>query len=482
MTERREEADTRHVPRFPSARVGLAVDAEARALPHEEMYTSPRVSRLVREALLSAGLGKNDPLRPLADIIHPGDSVLLKPNWVLHENEGDGGIACLYTHPEFILAALREVLAAGAERVVLGDAPIQSCDWDRLVTEDLRGRIQDVSSRFDASVSIVDFRRTTLSRRFGIDHVDTDRRASEQYVLFDLGNDSMLEEISTDESRFRVGDYNPDELAKTHRPGVHQYLMCREAFEVDVVLSLPKLKTHCKVGLTGALKNLVGLNGNKDYLPHHRSGGSERGGDCYPGTSRAKELAEFLEDTANRRLGHTDHALWRHFGRVAKLAARGSRYRMAAAWHGNDTCWRMVLDLNRALAYGRADGELCDEPQRRLYSLTDAIVCGQGDGPLRPNPLAVGAVTFGESPIAAEIVHAALLGLDAHRMRLIREASKPFRWLLASGPVEPETHMNGRVLSVEKVADAYGVAAEPARGWIGQIERVERSHSKLAAG
>ena len=82
----------------------------------------------------------------------------------------------------------------------------------------------------------------------------------------------------------------------------HQYLLCREAFDADVVISLPKLKMHSKAGLTGALKNLVGLNGNKDFLPHYRFGGSAKNGDCYEGWSLGRELSERFEDLANRRL------------------------------------------------------------------------------------------------------------------------------------------------------------------------------------
>jgi len=35
------------------------------------------------------------------------------------------------------------------------------------------------------------------------------------------------------------------------------------------------LKLHRKAGITCALKNLIGINGNKEYLPHHRLGGSQ---------------------------------------------------------------------------------------------------------------------------------------------------------------------------------------------------------------
>ena len=66
--------------------------------------------------------------------------------------------------------------------------------------------------------------------------------------------------------------------------------------EADVIINLPKLKTHQKAGITCALKNLIGINGNKEYLPHHRIGGFELGGDCYPGSSDLKRALEFIHD------------------------------------------------------------------------------------------------------------------------------------------------------------------------------------------
>ena len=88
-------------------------------------------------------LGKKNPDAPLLDIISPGMTVLLKPNWVLHENEGGQGMECLITHREFILSALQEVVKPRPKRIMIGDAPIQGCQWDRIITSDF---IQDVQN------------------------------------------------------------------------------------------------------------------------------------------------------------------------------------------------------------------------------------------------------------------------------------------------------------------------------------------------
>lgn len=433
-------------------------------------YEAGRVERLVADALRFGGLGSDDPTAPLRDLVAPGQTVLLKPNWVLHYNQGSGGMECMVTHPAVIRAVLREVLAARPGRVILGDAPVQSCDFDALVPATFRSELQAMAGAARVPLEIIDFRRTVLADGTPAGRIADDVRPLDRYALFDLAGDSLLEEITTEEARFRVGDYSPEGLARTHAPGRHQYLLCREAFEADVVLSLPKLKTHRKAGITGALKNLVGLNGNKDYLPHHRYGGSDRGGDCYPGASRGKELAEWLDDQANYRLGRPGYGVLRNSARAVRLLAGGSGGRMRGSWWGNGTAWRMVLDLNRILAYGTADGRMRDVRQRTLYSLTDAIICGQGDGPLHADPHLVGAVTFSGDPVAAERAHATLLGFDPDRIPLVARAADQVRWPLQAPGTETVHVVEGEGASLADIAERWAVAARPATGWAGAIE------------
>jgi uncharacterized protein (DUF362 family) len=464
------------------SRVGLARLRETgSSLQAAELYAPGITSRLIREALGAAGLGMSDPNAPLADLITPGMTVLLKPNWVLHKNIGGHGTACMVTHPAFLLEVLREVARARPGRVVIGDAPISTCEWNQILTPEFRVRMEALASASDVQLEFVDFRRTTALTDCVGNGFRTEIRDESRYVRFDLTTSSLLEPVSHPGGRFRITNYDPRILSKTHAPGRHQYLLCREAFEADVILSLPKLKTHCKAGLTGALKNLVGLNGNKENLPHHRVGGTAWGGDCYRGLAPRKRLAEFCLDHANRLIGQPGYevwhrlafARWRGFGAFDSLGVEG-------AWHGNDTVWRMVLDLNRILLYGRTDGTMADDPQRRLYSLTDAIICGEGEGPLAPRPRTLGAVTFASSAPAADAVHAILLGFDPQRIALVRESFGNFRWPLGGDIGEVRAVLGDVQFSLDELADNHPIDALPPRGWIGHIER--RSRSQMLSG
>jgi hypothetical protein len=226
-------------------------------------------------------------------------------------------------------------------------------------------------------------------------------------------------------------------MARTHAPGKHQYLIAREVLEADVIVNLPKLKTHKKAGVTCALKNLIGINGNKEYLPHHRVGGARQGGDCYPGGSRVKRALEYSLDRQNMAESFAAARLWSdiavNLDRAARLTVDGLG--VEGSWSGNDTIWRTCLDLNRILLYGTADGAMAADPQRRVFHIVDAVVAGHGDGPLSPQPLGLGMILAGQNAPAVDWVGAALLGYDPSRIPVVREAFGKFSWPLTSSGV-----------------------------------------------
>jgi uncharacterized protein (DUF362 family) len=372
---------------------------------------------------------------PLAGVIPPGARVLVKPNWVSHENQGTGGFEPLVTHGSLVRAVAGAALRAGAGRVLVGDAPLQGCDFPELLRRSgLEGWGEALAAREPRFAGVEDFRRTRSVVRGGVREAREEERPLEAFVLFDLAGESLLEPVTGARADFRVTQYDPRLMARTHAPGRHRYLVAREAIEADVVINLPKLKTHKKAGVTCALKNLIGINGNKEFLPHHRVGGAAAGGDCYPGGSRIKRALEHALDLQNTT---RSPAAARALGGVARVldfaAVRGGdRLGVEGSWSGNDTIWRTCLDLNRILLYGTADGTLDDAPRRRVVHLVDAVVAGQGDGPLSPDPLPLGLLLGAESAAAMDRVAALLLGYDPARIPVSREAFGRFRWPLAA--------------------------------------------------
>jgi uncharacterized protein (DUF362 family) len=383
----------------------------------------------------AGALGWTDMSRgPLAMVIPAGCRLTIKPNLVNHDNQAPYGIEPLITHRHIIDAAFRAARLAGAAEIVVGDAPIQSCDFARMLqSAGLDDWSREAREDFPSLTGIQDFRRTVSAINHGVRHASENVLSTDQFTLFDLGTSSMLEPVTDHRGSFRVTCYNPEFLQRTHAPGRHQYLVARDVLLADVVINLPKLKMHKKAGITGALKNVVGINGNKEFLPHHRAGGSGAGGDCYPGTNNIKAMQEYVFDHQNSTTSPTAAMLWQsvNAGLSSILRLRQDRLGTEGSWSGNDTVWRMCLDLNRVLLYGRPDGSMADVPQRSVIHFVDAVIAGQGDGPLAPEPLPLGLLLLGRNAPAVDWVGALLLGYDPHKIPLTRNAFDVSPWPLA---------------------------------------------------
>ena len=139
-------------------------------------------------------------------------------------------------------------------------------------------------------------------------------------------------------------------------------------------------------------------------------------------------------------------------------------------WYGNDTVWRMVVDLNRVLLYADAEGAVHDKPQRRVFSVVDGIVGGEGNGPLDPVAKDAGVVVMGINPVAVDVACARLMGLDYHRLpvlyRAFDEHPLPLIRFASSDVVLQcsERRFTGPVCLVE------GLNFLPHFGWRGHVE------------
>ena len=450
------------------------VDDRFPELPGLEPTSSAVALRsLFVEAGLDAEHQGTPAWNPLSALLEPGMNVVVKPNWVSHHNQHGAGLDCLITHPSLLDVLCRYILKTRPGRLTIGDAPVQGCDFAQMMAVSRTAGILARLPAGDSLIAVKDFRLVTLDDDPQRTVHKSQSRTEADYVRFDLAGDSLLEPITTDEAPFRVTMYDPRALDETHRRGRHRYLVARELVEADVVFNVPKLKTHKKAGITGALKNLVGINGHKAYLPHHRKGGAARGGDAYPGGSLWKAFAEQAYDTANRLAGgRAKAALFRSAALLERAGdGGGERAGVEGAWHGNDTVWRMSLDLQRLLRYGRVDGTMGDEPAREILTVTDAIVAGEGEGPLAPAPHPLGLLTLGASPAAVEWIHAGLMGFDPRRIPIVAHAFDRFRFPLAPcAPDDIVVRSGGAALTFDAACHAFGAQFTPPSGWRGHCE------------
>jgi len=244
--------------------------------------------------------------------------------------------------------------------------------------------------------------------------------------------------------------------------------------DADVFINLPKLKTHKKVGLTCALKNLVGINANKNWLPHHTEGTPDQGGDQFPQSTGKARLEQAWMGTAKRWLNNRP-GLSRLFVPVKKAGRLffGDTQKVVRSgnWHGNNTCWRMVLDLNKCLLYFDGTGERRREPPRYL-ALVDGIIGGEGNGPMSPDPKPAGVVIAGTHPVAVDCVAATLMGFEWDKIPLLANSFK----MSALG----FTHFDPKDIAITSNRPAWNggvsqieptVQFRPHFGWAGAIER-----------
>lgn len=349
--------------------------------------------------------------------------VLLKPNWVRHDKK-EIDYYCLTTNENFIIAFLEIIFQMKPLTVLIGDAPIQGCDWSKLISDSFLNKVKHLSEKYKTDVLIKDFRRVVFDQ--DANNLTVEKNPIDEYLIFDVGHMSYLESVTDNNNTFRVTVYNPDRFKESHLPGMHKYCITKELFDADVIISMPKLKTHQKTGITAALKNIVGFNGDKDFLPHHRIGGVGMGGDCYPGKSRLRYWAELALDNANRNKGNYKYGFWSKLGSILwKLSFPDKVHTLEAGWYGNDTTWRMVMDLNLIVMYGAKDGRIKDSQQRKFYSLCDGIIGGQGNGPLNPEPLELGVITFTNASVLNDLCSGILMGMEVDRIPLL-VASKDF--------------------------------------------------------
>src|SRR5690242_19007708 len=113
---------------------GLALaEAPARAYA-EDTGVDSLIARAV--ARVAAELGCSVAEKgPFGALIQPGARVLLKPNWVLHHNQGPGGMEPMITHHSVIKAVVHAVLQADPAEVIVGHTQIQTCDFEQLLAE-----------------------------------------------------------------------------------------------------------------------------------------------------------------------------------------------------------------------------------------------------------------------------------------------------------------------------------------------------------
>ncbi|MBI5383775.1 MAG: DUF362 domain-containing protein [Verrucomicrobia bacterium] len=446
--------------------------------PANEVYAGVR--ELFRLLGMDAAHYGSPSWNPLGEIVKPGDKVVLKPNliWHAHRYRPDE-FEQVITHGSIVRAVLDYVLIAlqGRGEICVADGPQLDADWNLIMARTGLGQLCAwYSARTEIPIRLLDLRDTWEDVRgevlYGTTPLPGDPAGS---VEINLGARSRLADHHG-AGRYYGATYDQAETNFHHSGGRHEYRLSRTVAAADVLINLPKMKTHKKTGVTLCLKNLVGINTGRNWLPHHTDGAPGDGGDQFP-VATAKNTSErkgirFLE---NLTMVHP--ALGAPIYRLAKTVARPiwghTRETIRSGnWHGNDTAWRMVQDINRALFF--SDGSTFPTPRpKRFFAVVDGVVAGDSDGPAAPDRKETALLVAGFNPVAVDCVAVRLMGFDPMKLAVLRESFAP-----SDLPLAPFAYEEIQVAShrpewqgrLRDLADEHTFHFQPHFGWRRQIE------------
>lgn len=353
---------------------------------------------------------------PLGEIIRPGDNVLVKPNMVYHFHPKGYTMDCLITHGSVMRAICDYVLIAleGKGRLTIGDAPIQSADFNQLVRiNGIKDIIELYKGKFlDLKIELIDFRETIAiqNSRGHITQIKRQKNIDFEYV--ELGSESMFNGDS--DEKYVVADYPEKKMLKYHSENKHTYLIPARLLEANVIINLPKPKTHRYSGMTGAMKNFIGINSRKENLPHYSRGSIKENGDEYPVKNLLKRISADLTDIIIRMANVKLYLLSLPLYLLRKILllpfTKNEIFR--GTWHGNDTIWRTIVDVNRIVLYADKVGKISETKQRIIFTIVDGIIAGEEEGPLEPSPNSLGVLISGFNLYTIDRIIATLMGYN----------------------------------------------------------------------
>ena len=436
-------------------------DAEYVEVPHAwQSGTCPAnsVYGACRQALFGLGLDRarygTPAWNPLGAVVASGQTVVVQPNAVNDKNYNPTqSVYAVITHGSVIRCVVDYVFKAlnGTGRIIVASAPLTHCEFEHW--REIAGIDKIVKwyhDQVDFSIEVEDLRinysRWDPHLRYA-SAVERRRLKGDPlgYVDVDLGTASEFSGWSKQNcARMYGSDYDRNTTVDNHTGSHHRYRVSRTMLSADAIIAVPKLKVHSKVGVTVNLKGMVGTQGDKNFIPHFRMGPPSRGGDEYPETGGLQNwVNRYLMSLSDRWLSRKNpkhEGVYRMLVRVGRIMQSivdriahcrypGYEGRIGGGdWHGNDTAWRMSMDLTRIALCADRNGELRQTPQRAFFSLVDGIVAGEGEGPLSPQARPCGTLVVGSNPLAVDTVCARLMGFDPNRIKLL-EAGQSRAWL-----------------------------------------------------
>ena len=492
-----------------SNRLSMVIDPNQTYYPESEGYFSPHIlypeypfgdSELserpngvyddVRELLAISGydgerFGEKD-WNPLGDgIISPGDTVLIKPNWVCDKNKNkEADLDCLVTNPSVVRAVIDYVVLAlkGEGKIIVADAPMQGCTLESLFVSIGYDKLFEFYKRQGVDITVRDLRMYSVGHKYKgvtgeINYTDN----SEGAVKINLGKQSLHSMCDNKNPEYRVEDYSKRETAAYHSAGNHIYSVSSTVLNANVIINIPKPKTHRLAGITGAVKNFVGITYDKASLPHRTEGDNETGiGDAYYKRSIWKRWMSVFNEkrTITAKTGKYASAkmydFLMKFCYVIGATLSNDKYRIGS-WYGNDTIWRTAVDLNNIVLHYDINGHYHEKAIRRVVSIGDMIVSGEKNGPVGPSPKPLGILILSNNSLLFDLLVCGIMGFSDEKIPMFNNLNalgvfgyNSKKEMILSKIVSNSDYINGNLCDIDF---PRGWRFEPHPCWKGHIEK-----------
>ncbi len=426
---------------------------------------------------------------PLKELVKPGNTVVIKPNFVLDNHDEGGDLFSIITHPSVIRAVTDYVYIAlaGKGKIIIADAPQMDCNFTELLEKTHLESIKELYKReVGFEIEIYDLRNFWLDRKEGTYSSKNRYKLSGDPlggVLVNLGKNSLFYGIDNFRN-FYGADFNRDETILHHCGDVQEYLISKTILSADVIISIPKLKVHKKVGVTLNIKGLVGTVVNKNCLVHYTLGTPSMGGDQFPDDIlNAKEAAtvklqRWVYDKFLAKKNPTLDTIYHIAQNFGKFFLKPLGFGLnenkaifdAGNWYGNNSAWRMAVDLLRIFIYAGKEGNLQNKPVRRMFSVVDGVIGGEGNGPLTPDSKRCGLIVAGFNLWAVDLVCTRLMGFDYKKIKMLTSPlTHPELSKACLSGIKINSNKNFTdLLDIENKNKYFSFTPHP--GWKGHIE------------
>ncbi|MBS3055948.1 MAG: DUF362 domain-containing protein [Candidatus Aenigmarchaeota archaeon] len=400
---------------------------------------------------------------PFGKFIKPGYKVVIKPNLLYHYHpHGDSFVLVNIVHASIIRHIIDYCLTAmkGDGEIIIAESPVRQANFEKIIEISGINNLAAFYRDTGIKIPIMDLRKSKIVRNYDkVTFAKTVKLKGDPlgYKKIQIEN-SEISPLIKQKSCFRNSM-----TGKPREP--LSYKIPKTILTSDFIVNISKMKTHLMTGNTLCIKNVVGMFAEKENLPHYISGYDEH---PKPKTTRHKIKLLYTKKTFKLIKTFYFAEKIKPVKSFVKRLSDGEE-NLWGNWHGNDTTWRMVLDLNKIIFYYDKEGNVNEKPVRTNLNIIDAILAGEGQGPMRSSPKKCGMIIAGFNPLSVDITGTRIMGFDYKKIPLIKKShekeifGKPPKKIIIRSNIKKWS----RLFDLDK---KYLLNFRPPKSWQGKIE------------